>query len=51
MFTFGIILILLGALLGVPIVYSIGVILAVVGAALWVLGSIGRGVGGRAHYY
>lgn len=51
MFILGVILIILGALLSVPILYTIGVILAVIGLVLWVLGAMGRGIGGRAHYY
>jgi hypothetical protein len=47
----GIILLLLGLLLGVGILYTIGIILIIVGAVLWVVGSTGRAVGGRRHYY
>ena len=47
----GIVLLLLGLLLGVGILYSIGIILIIVGAVLWVIGSTGRAVGGRRHYY
>jgi Family of unknown function (DUF6131) len=35
----------------IPILETIGVILLVIGAILWVLGSMGRAVGGRKHYY
>jgi Family of unknown function (DUF6131) len=47
----GIILLILGAVLTVPILETIGIILIVVGAVLWILGSMNRGVGGRRHYY
>ncbi|MGI9085314.1 MAG: hypothetical protein ACR2FE_08460 [Aeromicrobium sp.] len=47
----GVILLILGAVLGIPILYTVGGILLVVGVILWILGSMGRGVGGRAHYY
>jgi len=47
----GIVLLLLGLLLGVGILYTIGIILIIVGAVLWVIGSTGRAVGGRRHYY
>ena len=47
----GIVLLLLGLLLGVSILYTIGIILIIVGAVLWVIGSTGRAVGGRRHYY
>ena len=47
----GIVLLLLGLLLGVGILYTIGIILIIVGAVLWVVGSTGRAIGGRRHYY
>lgn len=47
----GVILILLAFLLDVPILYTIGAILAVVGAILWILGAMGRAIGPRAHYW
>jgi hypothetical protein len=47
----GIVLLLLGLLLNVGILYTIGIILIVVGAVLWLVGSTGRAVGGRRHYY
>jgi len=48
---FGIILIILGAILNIGILYTIGVILLVIGAVFWILGAMGRSVGGRRHYY
>jgi hypothetical protein len=51
MITLGVILLVLGFLLGVPILWSLGVILVIVGAIFWILGSMGRAVGGRRHYY
>lgn len=47
----GVVLILLGVLLGVPVLYTIGVVVAIVGLVLWILGSTGRAVGGRSHYW
>jgi hypothetical protein len=47
----GILLLILGILLGSSILWTIGIILIVVGAILWILGSVGRPVGGRPHYY
>jgi Family of unknown function (DUF6131) len=47
----GIILVVIGVVASIPILETIGVILLVVGAILWVLGSMGRAVGGRKHYY
>lgn len=51
MLTLGIVLIIIGALLSIPILYSLGIILVLIGAALFVLGAMGRAVGGRSHYW
>ena len=51
MIILGIILVLIGAVTNIPVVYSIGIILALVGIVLWILGATGRAIGGRAHYY
>lgn len=51
MITFGVILLLIGIFVGVPLLTTLGMILAVVGVALWILGSLGRAVGGRPHYW
>jgi hypothetical protein len=47
----GIILLILGYVLKVAVLQTIGVVLLVVGAVLWVLGSVGRPVGGRRYWY
>jgi anti-anti-sigma factor len=47
----GIILLVAGFLLAIPILWTLGIILVVVGVILAVLGSAGRAVGGRRHYY
>ena len=47
----GVVLMLLGLLLGIPILWTVGIILLVVGAVLMLLGRSGRRVGGRAHYW
>ena len=47
----GVIQLILGAVLNVPILYTIGIILVIVGALLWILGSMDRGIGGRRHYF
>ncbi|MFF2555399.1 DUF6131 family protein [Nocardia sp. NPDC058058] len=51
MIALGLVLLLAGILLGIPILTTLGVILLVVGAVLMLLGSTGRAVGGRRHYY
>jgi Family of unknown function (DUF6131) len=47
----GIVLVVIGVVAGISILKTIGVILLIIGAILWVLGSMGRAVGGRKHYY
>jgi hypothetical protein len=47
----GLILLLLGFLLKISILWTLGIVLLVVGAVLFVLGSTGRAVGGRRHYW
>jgi hypothetical protein len=51
MIVLGVILLIVGFVLAIPILWTVGVILAVVGLALWLLGSTGHRVGSRAHYY
>ncbi|MCX4804117.1 MULTISPECIES: DUF6131 family protein [Streptomyces] len=51
MIVVGLILLLVGFLTGISILWTIGIILLVVGAVLWILGSVGHAVGGRRHYY
>jgi hypothetical protein len=51
MITLGVICLVLGVVLGVPALWSVGIILVVVGLVLAVLGSTGRAVGGRRHYF
>jgi hypothetical protein len=51
MLILGLILLLLGFLLGVHILWILGIILLVVGAVLFLLGSTGRQVGGRKHWF
>jgi hypothetical protein len=47
----GIVLVIIGALADIGILYTVGAILLVIGLVLWILGAMGRSVGGRAHYY
>jgi hypothetical protein len=51
MLILGLILLLLGFLLKISILWTIGIILLVVGAVLFLLGSTGRAVGGRRHWF
>jgi Family of unknown function (DUF6131) len=51
MIILGIILLLVGFIAKISILWVIGIVLVVVGAALVLLGAMGRAVGGRRHYY
>ncbi len=51
MIILGIILALVGALIDIQIILYIGIILIVVGAVVFLLGSTGRAVGGRRHFW
>ncbi|MGW7576477.1 DUF6131 family protein [Streptomyces sp. NPDC054765] len=51
MVVLGIILLVAGFVTGISILWTIGIILAVIGAVLWVLGVMGHAVGGRKHYW
>ena len=51
MIVLGIALLLIGLLAGIPILLDLGVVLLVSGVVLVVLGSAGRPVGGRRHYW
>jgi len=47
----GLILLLLGWITGIGILTTLGIILLVVGAVLWILGSMGRPVRGRRYWW
>ncbi|NIH81388.1 MULTISPECIES: DUF6131 family protein [Amycolatopsis] len=51
MIVLGVILLIVGLLTSINIIWTIGIVLLVVGAVLAILGSTGRKVGGRAHWY
>lgn len=51
MIVIGVILLILGYLLHVPVLWTVGIIVLVIGAVLWIAGSLGRPVGGRRHYW
>ena len=51
MIILGIILLVLGFVFGIPILWTIGIILIVVGAVLTILGATGRAIGGRKTWY
>ncbi|MET9515672.1 DUF6131 family protein [Streptomyces sp. NPDC002994] len=51
MIVLGIILLIIGLVAGIGILWTIGIILVAIGVLLWILGSLGRAVGGRRHYW
>jgi uncharacterized membrane protein HdeD (DUF308 family) len=51
MIIFGIVLLIIGLVTRIAIFWSIGVLLVLAGAVLWILGAMGREVAGRRHYY
>ena len=51
MIAVGAILLVCGLIFGISILTDIGVVLLVIGAVFWILGSVGRPVGGRRVWY
>lgn len=51
MIIFGLVLLLIGFITGIAVLWSVGMIVLVVGLVLWLLGAMGHAVGGRRHYY
>jgi hypothetical protein len=47
----GLVLLIIGWITNIGILVTLGIILLVIGAVLWILGSMGRPVGGRRHYW
>jgi hypothetical protein len=51
MIVLGLILLILGLVLNAGILWTIGIILIIVGAILWILGTMDRAVMGRRRWY
>ncbi|MDA8372713.1 MAG: DUF6131 family protein [Actinomycetota bacterium] len=51
MIILGVVLLVIGFLTGLAFVWSIGMVVLVIGLALWLLGALGHAVGGRRHYF
>lgn len=51
MIILGVILLLLGLLFKVSILWTIGIIVLIIGAVLFIVGSVGHPVAGRRHYW
>ena len=51
MIILGLVLLIIGFIASVPVLWTIGIIVLLVGLILAVMGSTGRAIGGRRHYY
>jgi len=51
MIILGIILLIAGFLLKISILWTIGIIVLIIGVVLAIMGAAGRAVGGRRHYF
>lgn len=51
MIILGIILLIVGFIAKIAILWTIGIVLLVIGAILLLLGTAGRAVGGRKHWF
>lgn len=51
MITLGVILLIIGFIASIPVLWSIGIALVVIGAVLALLGGTGKKVGGRSHWF
>jgi hypothetical protein len=51
MIVLGIILLIIGFIAKIPVLWSIGILVLVIGAILALLGLAGREIGGRRHWY
>lgn len=51
MIVIGLVLMLIGFLAKIVILWSVGIVVALVGLVLLLLGATGREIGGRRHYF
>jgi hypothetical protein len=51
MIIFGILLLIIGFVAGIAILWTIGIVVVIIGVVLALLGSAGHAVGGRRHYF
>ncbi|MGX7678388.1 hypothetical protein ACSMXN_05790 [Jatrophihabitans sp. DSM 45814] len=51
MIVLGLILLIIGFVAGIPILWTIGIVLVVIGVILALLGMAGREIGGRRYWY
>ena len=51
MIIIGILLLIIGFVTGIAILWTIGIVVVIIGVILALLGMAGHAVGGRRHYY
>ncbi|MER7757882.1 DUF6131 family protein [Kitasatospora sp. NPDC097643] len=51
MIVLGVILLIIGFVTGISVLWSIGIILTLIGLVLWIFGAVGHAIGGRPHYW
>ena len=51
MFTLGVVLFIVGLIAKIAVLETVGLVLILVGGALYLIGRTGRAVGGRRHYW
>jgi hypothetical protein len=51
MIILGIVLLIIGFVAKIAILWTIGIVVLLIGLALIILGSLGHAVGGRRHYF
>jgi Family of unknown function (DUF6131) len=51
MIILGVVLMLIGFVAKIPILWSVGIVVALIGLVLLLFGAAGREIGGRRHYY
>ncbi len=51
MILLGVVLLIIGFVAKVAVLWAIGIIILLIGAALVLLGALGHAVGGRRHYF
>ena len=51
MMVFGVVLLIIGFVAKIPILWTLGIVVLVVGVVLFLVGSAGHAVGGRRHYW
>lgn len=51
MIILGVILLIIGFVAKIAVIWSIGIVVLVVGGILFLLGAVGHEIGGRRHYF